>query len=76
MPPGSGAGCSAATWTGVGGDRAAGAAGDPVPVYITYLTAMPDGESIAYFDDVYGRDAAKMADAPAGGGAPVVSAAK
>ena len=34
----------------------------PVPVYITYLTAMPDGGSIAYFDDVYGRDAAKVAD--------------
>ena len=33
----------------------------PVPVYITYLTAMPDGQSIAYFDDVYGRDAAKLA---------------
>jgi L,D-transpeptidase YcbB len=49
---------------------------DPVPVYITYLTAVPDGGSIAYFDDVYGRDAAKMADAPAGGGTPVVSAAK
>ena len=29
----------------------------PVPVYITYLTAMPDGASIAYYDDVYGRDA-------------------
>ena len=35
----------------------------PVPVYITYLTAMPDGGSIAYFDDVYGRDAAKVAAA-------------
>ncbi|HEX8842293.1 MAG TPA: L,D-transpeptidase family protein, partial [Sphingomicrobium sp.] len=33
----------------------------PVPVYITYLTAMPDGATIAYFDDVYGRDAAKLA---------------
>jgi murein L,D-transpeptidase YcbB/YkuD len=33
----------------------------PVPVYITYLTAMPDGASIAYYDDVYGRDASKMA---------------
>jgi L,D-transpeptidase YcbB len=34
-----------------------------VPVYITYLTAMPseDGASIAYFDDVYGRDKAKLA---------------
>lgn len=38
----------------------------PVPVYITYLTAMPDGASIAYYDDVYGRDAAKLA----GSGAP------
>lgn len=36
----------------------------PVPVYITYLTAMPgpDG-TIAFFDDVYGRDKAKLADA-------------
>ena len=33
----------------------------PVPVYITYLTAMPDGASIAYYDDVYGRDAPKLA---------------
>ena len=33
----------------------------PVPVYITYLTAMPDGQSIAYYDDAYGRDAAKLA---------------
>ena len=33
----------------------------PVPVYITYLTAMPDGASIAYYDDVYGRDASKLA---------------
>lgn len=28
----------------------------PVPVYITYMTAMPDGQSVAYYDDVYGRD--------------------
>jgi murein L,D-transpeptidase YcbB/YkuD len=44
---------------------------NPVPVYITYLTAMPDGGSIAYFDDVYGRDAAKMAST---GGASTSSA--
>jgi murein L,D-transpeptidase YcbB/YkuD len=43
----------------------------PVPVYITYLTAMPDGGSIAYFDDVYGRDAAKVASA----GSPSASSA-
>ena len=35
---------------------------EPVPVYITYLTALPDGpSSIAYYDDVYGRDAARLA---------------
>jgi murein L,D-transpeptidase YcbB/YkuD len=33
----------------------------PVPVFITYLTAMPDGASIAYYDDVYGRDGPKLA---------------
>ena len=37
----------------------------PVPVYITYLTAMPDGTSIAYYDDVYGRDAPKLAGSSA-----------
>ena len=34
----------------------------PVPVYITYMTAVPDGQSIAYYDDAYGRDKAKLAD--------------
>ncbi|MCL6729100.1 L,D-transpeptidase family protein [Sphingomonas hankyongi] len=44
---------------------------DPVPVYITYLTAMPDGGTIAYYDDVYGRDAARIASL--GGGGDVAS---
>jgi murein L,D-transpeptidase YcbB/YkuD len=49
----------------------------PVPVYITYLTAMPaaDGSSIAYFDDVYGRDAARLATSQSDSGA-VVSASR
>jgi murein L,D-transpeptidase YcbB/YkuD len=47
-------------WQSAGTEEAVPLA-QPVPVYITYLTAMPDGGSIAYFDDVYGRDAAKMA---------------
>jgi murein L,D-transpeptidase YcbB/YkuD len=34
----------------------------PVPVYITYMTAVPDGQSIAYYDDAYGRDKAKLAN--------------
>jgi len=33
----------------------------PVPVYITYLTAMPEGSTIAWFEDIYGRDAARIA---------------
>jgi murein L,D-transpeptidase YcbB/YkuD len=36
----------------------------PVPVYITYLTAVPSGSSIVYFEDVYGldrRDSARLA---------------
>jgi murein L,D-transpeptidase YcbB/YkuD len=37
-----------------------------VPIYITYLTAVPSGTSIVYFDDFYGRDrmaAARIASA-------------
>jgi murein L,D-transpeptidase YcbB/YkuD len=34
---------------------------DPVPVYITYLTAVPSETGIAYFDDIYGRDASRLA---------------
>jgi len=30
----------------------------PVPIYITYLTAVPSGTSIVYFNDFYGRDRA------------------
>jgi len=30
----------------------------PVPLYITYLTAVPSGSSIVYFDDFYGKDRA------------------
>jgi murein L,D-transpeptidase YcbB/YkuD len=40
----------------------------PVPVYVTYLTAVPNGSSITYLDDVYGRDAQQLADMPGGGG--------
>jgi murein L,D-transpeptidase YcbB/YkuD len=47
-------------WEGAGTEERVPLA-TPVPVYITYLTAMPDGSSIAYYDDVYGRDAARLA---------------
>jgi murein L,D-transpeptidase YcbB/YkuD len=30
----------------------------PVPIYLTYLTAVPSGTSITYFDDFYGKDRA------------------
>jgi murein L,D-transpeptidase YcbB/YkuD len=32
-----------------------------VPIYITYLTAMPQGNSIAFHSDVYGRDGTQLA---------------
>jgi murein L,D-transpeptidase YcbB/YkuD len=32
-----------------------------VPVYITYLTAMPEGTEIAFHGDVYGRDGVQLA---------------
>ena len=47
-------------WEGAGTEEKVPLA-NPVPVFITYLTAMPDGGSIAYYDDVYGRDAARLA---------------
>jgi murein L,D-transpeptidase YcbB/YkuD len=43
----------------------------PVPVYITYLTAVPSGSSIAWYDDIYGRDGVRTAGTSAG--APVVA---
>lgn len=32
-----------------------------VPIYITYLTAMPQGGTIAFHDDPYGRDGVQLA---------------
>jgi murein L,D-transpeptidase YcbB/YkuD len=34
---------------------------EPVPVYITYLTAMPEAGRVAYRPDIYRRDAARLA---------------
>lgn len=34
----------------------------PVPIYVAYLTAVPEGSSITYFDDVYGWDAKRLAE--------------
>lgn len=33
----------------------------PIPVYIAYLTAMPEDGQIAYYEDIYGRDQAALA---------------
>ena len=35
---------------------------DAVPVYITYLTAVPEGGKIAHYRDVYGRDRQALAE--------------
>ena len=39
----------------------------PVPVYLTYMTALPEGATIAYFNDVYGHDKARLASLPKAG---------
>jgi murein L,D-transpeptidase YcbB/YkuD len=57
-------------WEGAGTEEMVPLA-DPVPVYIVYLTAIPDGTSIAYFDDVYGRDAQRLATLGSSGTVPV-----
>jgi murein L,D-transpeptidase YcbB/YkuD len=31
----------------------------PVPVYLTYLTVVPSGSGLAYYDDIYRWDQAK-----------------
>jgi murein L,D-transpeptidase YcbB/YkuD len=40
----------------------------PVPVYVTYLTAVPHGSSVTFLDDVYGRDAQELAQLQGDGG--------
>jgi murein L,D-transpeptidase YcbB/YkuD len=34
----------------------------PVPIYVAYLTAVPEGSSITYFEDVYGWDAKRLTE--------------
>jgi murein L,D-transpeptidase YcbB/YkuD len=39
----------------------------PVPIFVTYLTVVPSGSSIAFLNDVYGWDAERLAETgPAG----------
>jgi murein L,D-transpeptidase YcbB/YkuD len=40
---------------------------DKVPVFITYLTAVPEGSDIAFFDDIYGRDRVRLGQGRDGG---------
>lgn len=48
------------TWKGAGAEEKV-PLDKPVAVYITYLTAVPNGSQIAYLEDVYGRDKARLA---------------
>ena len=45
---------------------------DPVPVYVTYMTAVPDGSQITFYDDVYGWDEQRLALAGASSGAAAI----
>ncbi len=60
------------TWKGAGAEEKV-SLDKPVPVYITYLTAVPDGSQIAYLDDVYGRDKARLAGQATPAGAPLLA---
>jgi murein L,D-transpeptidase YcbB/YkuD len=62
------------TWEGHGTEEPV-PLDQPVPVYITYMTAVPDGQAIAYYDDAYGRDKAKLAGADDAKGGSTSSAA-
>lgn len=64
-------------WQGAGTEQPVMLA-TPVPVYITYLTAMPDqaGQTIVYSDDVYGRDSKGLALLEGGTSATGVSASR
>ncbi len=47
---------------------------EPVPVYLTYLTAVPDqGGQVAFLEDSYGRDAERLAELR---GAPGIAASR
>ena len=39
----------------------------PVPVYLAYLTAMPQGSQVAFYEDIYRRDSQAMAAINYGG---------
>lgn len=64
----------AAAALAAGGEEARIDLPEPIPVYITYFTAMPDGDRVELRPDPYGRDAAWLAQhagaAQAGGSAP------
>ena len=34
---------------------------EPVPVYLAYLTAVPSGSQIVYYEDIYGKDRSMLA---------------
>lgn len=44
---------------------------EPVPVYLTYLTAVPSGAEVVFYQDIYGRDAQRLAQM--GGGSSVAA---
>jgi murein L,D-transpeptidase YcbB/YkuD len=38
----------------------------PVPVYLAYLTAVPSGSEVVFYDDIYGKDRSELAAATNG----------
>jgi murein L,D-transpeptidase YcbB/YkuD len=39
---------------------------EPMPVYLAYMTAVPNGDQIVFYDDIYGKDRSMLAGASEG----------
>ena len=61
------------TWQGAGTEEKV-LLDKRLPVYITYLTAVPDGSSVAFLDDVYKRDGIRVAGTAGKAGTDVAAA--
>jgi murein L,D-transpeptidase YcbB/YkuD len=50
------------SWKGAGTEQPVELT-EPVPVYLAYLTAVPNGSQIVFYKDIYGKDRSEMAAA-------------
>ena len=46
---------------------------EPVPVYLAYLTAVPSGGQIVFYEDIYGKDRSELAGSGQRAASPLAS---